>query len=298
MDLIWLIPILPGIGAAINGLVGIRSFSRQTAGSGGVRRDDGRARRVSLRVRSAARLAAGGARSRRQSRPLDSADSARDRARDWVVRSALGVPPRSALGDDDPRRHRHRAADPYLFDSLHARRAARRIRALLLLSQPVLLLHARARAGQQLPDHVRRLGRRGPVLVPAHRLLVREEERVGRRKESLHRQPGGRLGLRARCLPGLLHLRHARFPCCRERGRCDAGRGGVRRHLPDLPAPLHRRDRQERADSVVCLAAGRDGRSDAGVGAHPCGHDGDGRCVHGRPQRRALRTRAHRRAKS
>ena len=32
MDLIWLIPILPGIGAAINGLIGIRSFSRQTSG--------------------------------------------------------------------------------------------------------------------------------------------------------------------------------------------------------------------------------------------------------------------------
>src|SRR5687768_8522104 len=32
MDLIWLIPVLPGIGAAINGLIGIRSFSRQTAG--------------------------------------------------------------------------------------------------------------------------------------------------------------------------------------------------------------------------------------------------------------------------
>jgi NADH-quinone oxidoreductase subunit L len=32
MDLIWLIPILPGLGAAINGLVGIRSFNRQTAG--------------------------------------------------------------------------------------------------------------------------------------------------------------------------------------------------------------------------------------------------------------------------
>jgi NADH-quinone oxidoreductase subunit L len=31
MDLIWLIPVLPGIGAAINGLVGIRSFNRQTA---------------------------------------------------------------------------------------------------------------------------------------------------------------------------------------------------------------------------------------------------------------------------
>jgi NADH-quinone oxidoreductase subunit L len=32
MRYIWLIPILPGIGAAINGLLGIRSFSRKTAG--------------------------------------------------------------------------------------------------------------------------------------------------------------------------------------------------------------------------------------------------------------------------
>ena len=32
MEYIWLIPLLPGLGAAINGLVGIRSFSRQTAG--------------------------------------------------------------------------------------------------------------------------------------------------------------------------------------------------------------------------------------------------------------------------
>ena len=32
MEYIWLIPILPGIGAAINGLVGIRSFSKKAAG--------------------------------------------------------------------------------------------------------------------------------------------------------------------------------------------------------------------------------------------------------------------------
>src|SRR5215510_7403967 len=32
MRYIWLIPLLPGIGAAINGLVGIRAFSRRTAG--------------------------------------------------------------------------------------------------------------------------------------------------------------------------------------------------------------------------------------------------------------------------
>jgi NADH:ubiquinone oxidoreductase subunit 5 (subunit L)/multisubunit Na+/H+ antiporter MnhA subunit len=32
MRYIWLIPLLPGIGAAINGFVGIRSFSRRFAG--------------------------------------------------------------------------------------------------------------------------------------------------------------------------------------------------------------------------------------------------------------------------
>ena len=32
MQLIWLIPLLPGLGAAINGLIGIRGFSRRTSG--------------------------------------------------------------------------------------------------------------------------------------------------------------------------------------------------------------------------------------------------------------------------
>ena len=32
MHLIWLIPLLPGFGAALNGLVGIRFFSKRTAG--------------------------------------------------------------------------------------------------------------------------------------------------------------------------------------------------------------------------------------------------------------------------
>ena len=32
MDLIWLIPLIPGLGAAVNGLAGIRFFSRRTAG--------------------------------------------------------------------------------------------------------------------------------------------------------------------------------------------------------------------------------------------------------------------------
>ena len=32
MKYIWLIPLLPGIGAAINGLLGIRYFSRKVSG--------------------------------------------------------------------------------------------------------------------------------------------------------------------------------------------------------------------------------------------------------------------------
>ena len=32
MEFIWLIPLLPGIGALVNGVVGIRFFSKKTAG--------------------------------------------------------------------------------------------------------------------------------------------------------------------------------------------------------------------------------------------------------------------------
>ena len=53
-----------------------------------------------------------------------------------------------------------------------------RVRALLLVSQPVCGLHARARARRELPRAVRRLGRRRALLVSADRLLVQEE--VGR----------------------------------------------------------------------------------------------------------------------
>ena len=32
MRYLWLLPLLPALGAAINGLIGIRAFSRRTAG--------------------------------------------------------------------------------------------------------------------------------------------------------------------------------------------------------------------------------------------------------------------------
>ena len=51
------------------------------------------------------------------------------------------------------------------------------------------------------------------------------------------------------------------------------------------PAPLRRRVRQVGADPALRLAARRDGRPDAGLGADPRGDHGDGRRLHGRPAR-------------
>ena len=65
--------------------------------------------------------------------------------------------------------------------------------------------------------------------------------------------------------------------------------GVLSRHLP---AAVHRRDGQERADPALRLAAGRDGRSDARLGAHPRGDDGDRGRLHGGPQRRPVFSRA------
>ena len=52
--------------------------------------------------------------------------------------------------------------------------------------------------------------------------------------------------------------------------------------------------RQERAAAAARLAARRDGGPDAGLGADPRGHDGDGRRLHGRPLGPDLRARPER----
>ena len=78
----------------------------------------------------------------------------------------------------------------------------------------------------------------------------------------------------------------------RQGGRRHAGRNDVRRALDHHAAVLHRRHRQVRADSALRLAAGRDGRPDAGLRADPCGDDGDGGRVHDRPERRTVLARA------
>ena len=67
---------------------------------------------------------------------------------------------------------------------------------------------------------------------------------------------------------------------------------GVRHGVADHAAAVRRRDRQVGADSALRLAAGRDGRPDAGLRADPRRDDGDGGRLHDRPQRRAVQPRA------
>ena len=118
---------------------------------------------------------------------------------------------------DGPDRQHHRGdagggdgrliARASLFHRLHARRPAPA--ALLLLSVAVHLRHADAGDGQQLPADVLRLGRRGPGVLSADRLLVPEAVGQCRGDEGLHRQPRRRFRLHPGCLRHLGGVRHA-----------------------------------------------------------------------------------------
>ncbi len=126
--------------------------------------------------------------------------------RQW--RSARGLQPaaRPPEQPDGPGRHRRRLPDPRLQHRLHGPRP--RLPALLRLPEPVHPGHAAARARRQLPRPLRGLGGRGPVLLPAHRLLVRahvhgDDVDGPGRQEGLHRQSHRRLRLPARAVPDL-----------------------------------------------------------------------------------------------
>ena len=175
--------------------------------------------------------------------------------------------------------------------------------ALLRLSLPVHLLHADAGDGRQLPAAVLRLGRGGPLLLPADRLLVRPAVGQCRRDQGLHRQPRRRFRLRARHHGRVLRVRLGRLrrPCSPPRRRWPARRidflGMQARHADDaLPAAVHRRHGQVGAARPAHLAARRDGGPDAGLRADPCRHHGDGRRVHGLPA--VADVRATRRSRS
>ena len=183
------------------------------------------------------------------------------------------------------RGHHRLVARPRLFDRLHGARPAPA--ALLRLSVAVHLRHADAGDGRQPRPAVLRLGGRRPRLLPADRLLV--QAAVGQRRgdQGLRRQPRRRLRLRARHLRRLLpvqlgRLRHdLRQRAERRRHDDPLPRLGSRRADGRLPAAVHGRDGQVGAVPAAHLAARRDGRPDAGLGAHPCRDHGDGRRVHG-----------------
>ena len=98
-----------------------------------------------------------------------------------------GVPGGPPLGGDDAGRHLRGIPDSRLLGRLYAR--GPRLRPLLHLSQSVHDFHADPGPGEQLPPDVSGLGRRGALLISAHRVLVPEEIRLGRGQEGLRGQP-------------------------------------------------------------------------------------------------------------
>ena len=134
----------------------------------------------------------------------------------WRRRSAGGLRPalRPAEPADAARRHRRRQRDSHLLLGLHER--GPRLPALFRLLEPVHLLDARHRAGQQLPPALHLLGTGRRVQLPAHRLLVRAAGGGGRGQEGLHHQPPGGLRVPARHPDGLGDLRLAELRRDRE----------------------------------------------------------------------------------
>ena len=150
-------------------------------------------------------------------------------------------------------------------------------------------VHAAPRARRQLHRAVRRLGRRGALLVSAHRLLVQESICRRRRQESVHRQSHRRRRVHSRRAARLHALRIAQFQGAERRHCGSAGRGDVWSGLDHRVTAVHRRHGQVRSDSAVHLAAGRDGRPDPCVRPHSCRDDGNGGCLFDWPKRGAVR---------
>ena len=194
---LWLIPVLPLIGAAINGLLG-RRFSRQTVAA------------IALAfLRRGVRLAFWFVCARFSSaRHCRTTNSSRTGSAP-ATSGELRVLSRSAHAGHAAGRDRRRLPDPYLFGRLHV--GGRRLLPLLHLPEPVHVLHAHAGAGRQLSADVHRLGRRGPRVLSADRFLVHQRFGRLRRKESIHRQPHRRLRLPDRAVPADQAFRLAGF---------------------------------------------------------------------------------------
>ena len=155
---------------------------------------------------------------------------------------------------------------------------------------------------RQLPADVRRMGRRGALLVSADRLLLRPPQRGRRREKGLHRQPHRRCRIHSRHIPDIHDIQHPQLRRSIPADRRGTGAlpGGSRSWSPhgDRPAAVRGSHGQKRADPAVCLAAGCDGRPDAGQRPDPCRHHGHGRRLHGRSLFADIQPRARSRWKS
>ncbi len=188
----------------------------------------------------------------------------------------------SALDGVRAARLLRRDPDPPLLGRLHG--ARRQALDVLRLPQPLHRGDVHPRARGLLPPPVRRLGGRGPRVVPAHRVLEPPPAlRVGR-QQGIRRQPHRRHGPHPRDgadvrAPGLGGLRDGL------RGRADGldrGPDGDRLRAPP------RRLRKVRPVPAPVVARRRHGRPDPGLGPHPRGDDGDGGRLPRRPFRPGL----------
>src|SRR5437773_4478125 len=108
---------------------------------------------------------------------------------------------RPALHGDDPGGHRRGVPDPRLLGRIHGARG--RLLPLLLVFEPLHVLHAHSGALQQLSADVCGLGGRGPGVVPSDWVLLHERFGGERRKKSVHREPDRRLWFSYRDVPAV-----------------------------------------------------------------------------------------------
>ena len=194
---LWIIPLLPLLGAAANGIFGGRWPKNAVIGRRAFLDDAG----LSRRARSGARI----------SGPFAGPDSLDQNLLHLDFRrrisGRLRAAGRPAYRDHAAGRHRRGLADSHLFHGIHARRSG--LPPIFLLPESLHVFHAGADAGGQLPADVCRLGRRRAVQLPADRILLPEAIRHQCRQQSVLGEPHRRFRIPAWRAADFPHVRHA-----------------------------------------------------------------------------------------